>query len=597
MFGRGVKMSTRKFATKNRFLYVGILIAIILILTACAPQVETEPAEPVIAPEEAVEEPAVDVPEEAAEQPAVDVPEEEEVQEEVSQFMVESFRAAVISDESTLNPFTYVTGDPGWNLLMLQYDSLFTMGLDGEPYPWLVTDWALSDDGLSYTLELRQDVTWNDGTPMTADDVKFTFDYFVLNAVGRFARDIREFDSAEVVDEYTVVINLGSPNPGFVRSAFADVPVIPQHIWETIEDPQNHQFDTATNVGTGPYVLMDYTPDQFYRFEANENYFAGMPTVGELVVIKFADEAGTQAAFRTNEVDMIFRIIPPEQIDLLGMVDGVSIVQGPQFTTQMLIMNYDVEPFNLREVRQAMAYAIDRQDLIDTVYLGAATLGSNGWIHPDSPFFNDQVVTEYNLDKAVELLESVGIVDSNDDGVREYNGTDLVFELITPSGNAIRLRLAELIKEMLGNIGMTVNVASVEQTTWEDMIWPEFDITFGRSYELGMWGWSAPVQADVFRAPELVHSDPGVGFLNLTGAASDEIDRISDELAASQDPVVRAELVKELQLAIAEEMPFIVFAYPDGNYAYWSSVYDNLAFIAGQGVVNKLSFLPESARP
>ena len=590
-------MSTRKFATKNRFLYVGILIAIILILTACAPQVETEPAEPVIAPEEAVEEPAVDVPEEAAEQPAVDVPEEEEVQEEVSQFMVESFRAAVISDESTLNPFTYVTGDPGWNLLMLQYDSLFTMGLDGEPYPWLVTDWALSDDGLSYTLELRQDVTWNDGTPLTADDVKFTFDYFVLNAVGRFARDIREFDSAEVVDEYTVVINLGSPNPGFVRSAFADVPVIPQHIWETVEDPQNHQFDTATNVGTGPYVLMDYTPDQFYRFEANENYFAGMPTVGELVVIKFADEAGTQAAFRTNEVDMIFRIIPPEQIDLLGMVDGVSIVQGPQFTTQMLIMNYDVEPFNLREVRQAMAYAIDRQDLIDTVYLGAATLGSNGWIHPDSPFYNDQVVTEYNLDMAVELLESVGIVDSNDDGVREYNGTDLVFELITPSGNALRLRLAELIREMLGNIGMTVNVASVEQTTWEDMIWPEFDITFGRSYELGMWGWSAPVQADVFRAPELAHSDPGVGFLNMTGAASEEIDRISDELAASQDPVVRAELVKELQLAIAEEMPFIVFAYPDGNYAYWSSVYDNLAFIAGQGVVNKLSFLPESARP
>ncbi len=578
-------MSTRKFKERNRFLYLGVLVAFILILTACAPQVEPEPAGPVTAPEE------------APEAPVAEVPEEEEVVEETSQFMVDTFRVAVISDESTLNPFTYVTGDPGWNMLMMQYDSLFTMGLDGEPYPWLVTDWSLSDDGLSYTLELRQDVTWHDGTPMTADDVKFTFDYFSVNAVGRFARDIRGFASAEVVDEYTVVINLESPNPGFVRLAFADVPVIPQHVWESVEDPQNHQFESATNVGTGPFMLMEYSPDQFYRFEANVDYFAGMPTVGELVVIKFADEAGTQAAFRTNEVDMIFRIIPPEQIDLLGAVEGVSIVQGPQFTTQMLIMNYDVEPFNLPEVRQAMAYAIDRQDLIDTVYLGAATLGSNGWIHPDSVYYNDQVVTEYNLDAAIELLESVGIVDSNGDGVREYNGTDLVFELITPSGNALRLRLAELIKEMLANIGMTVNVASVEQTTWEDMIWPEFDITFGRSYELGMWGWSAPVQADVFRAPELVHSDPSIGFLNMTGANSPEIDRITDEMNASQDPDVRTELIKELQLAIVEEMPFVILAYPDGNYAYWSSVYDNLAYIAGQGVVNKLSFLPESARP
>ncbi len=577
-------MSTRNYELRNWTVFFSILVAIILITTACTPQTEmkTEP-------------PTDTVVDEPAEEPEDDLPADEVVEEQ--QFMVDIFRAAIISDESTLNPFTYVTGDPGWNILMMQYDSLFTMSLDGEPEPWLVTEWSLSEDGLLYTLNLRDDITWNDGTPFTAADVKFTFDYFALNAVGRFARDIRGFESAEIKDDYQVVIGLETPNPGFVRLAFADVPIIPQHVWENVEDPQNHQFESITNIGSGPYMLMEYVPDQFYRFEANKDYFAGMPTVGELVLIIFADEAGTQAAFRTNEVDMIFRIIPPEQIDLLGSVDGVSIVQGPQFSTQMLLMNYDVAPFNMNEVRQAVAYAIDRQDLIDTVYLGAATLGSNGWIHPNSPYYNDQVVTEYDLDRAIELLESVDIVDSNEDGIREYDGADLSFELITPSGNALRLRLAELIKEMLANIGINVNVASVEQTTWEEMVWPEFDISFGRSYEMAMWGWSAPVQADVFRAPELVHSDPGVGFLNLSGAASTEIDRISDEIAASQDPEEREELIKELQLAISDEMPFVLLMYPDGNYAYWSSVYDNLAFIAGQGVVNKLSFLPESVRP
>ena len=320
-------------------------------------------------------------------------------------------------------------------------------------------------------------------------------------------------------------------------------------------------------------------------------------TVSRMVLIKFADDAGAQAAFRPNEVDMIFRPIPPEQVNLLGAVEGVTIAKGPQFTTQMVIYNYDVEPFNLVEVRKAIAYGIDTQDLIDTIYLGSATPGSFGWIHPASIYYNNLVETKYDPNMANELLNSVNIVDSNGDGIREYNGAPLSFELITPNNNALRLRLAELIKDMLANIGFDITVSSVEQTTWEEAVWPGFDINNGRNYQMSMWGWSAPVQADAFRAPELVHSNPDIGFLNLTGDANDEIDRISDAMASERDPETRAELLKELQLAIADEMPFVVLMYPDGVYAYWSSVYDNLAFIAGQGVVNKLSFLPESARP
>ena len=517
---------------------------------------------------------------------------------------VDTFRAAIVGDESTLNPFTYVTGDPGWNILLMQYDSLFTLDIHGEPQPWLVADWSRSDDGRSYTLNLRDDVVWNDGERFRAEDVKFTFDYLTANPVGRFAKDIRGFESAEVTDEFQVVINLKSNLPGFVRKAFADVPIMPRHVWETVTDPKNHQFASVTNVGTGPFVLVEYTPDQFYRFQANQKYFAGLPTVKELILIKFADEAGAQAAFRTNEVDMIFRNIPPEQVALLGGIRGVSIAQGPQFTTQMVIMNYDVKPFDVLEVRKAIAFAIDPQDLVDTIYLGSATPGSFGWIHPLSPLFNQELASEFGLaaylgrlEEAKKLLDSVGIVDSDGDGVREYEGAPMAFELISPNNNALRLRIAELIKGMLVNLGIHVTVASVEQTTWEAAVWPDFDVRNGRNYAMSMWGWSAPVQADAFRVPELIHSDPDIGFLNLTGVASKEIDRIADAMAAENDPGVRAQLLEQLQAVIAEEMPFVVLMYPDGVYAYWSSVYDNLAFIAGQGVVNKLSFLPKEARP
>lgn len=173
----------------------------------------------------------------------------------------------------------------------------------------------------------------------------------------------------------------------------------------------------------------------------------------------------------------------------------------------------------------------------------------------------------------------------------------MTFELISPNNNALRLRIAELIKGMLANIGVNITVASVEQTTWEEAVWPDFDIRNGRNYAMSMWGWSAPVQADAFRVPELVHSNADIGFLNLTGVANKEIDRIADEMAEENDPDLRAKLLKQLQAVIVDEMPFIVLMYPDGVYAYWSSVYDNLAFISGQGVVNKLSFLPKEARP
>ncbi len=375
------------------------------------------------------------------------------------------------------------------------------------------------------------------------------------------------------------------------------MPILPKHIWEGITTPAEHIFPEVTNIGTGPYKLVEYQADQFYRFEANTDYFAGMPAVGELVVVRFADMAGALAAFQTNEVDMIFPPVPPEQIDLLQALDGVKIAQGPQYTTQIVYFDTQRPPFDQVEVRRAIALALDTQDMVDTVYLGFATRGNIGWIHPASPVFNSQVTTEYNLEEANQLLDSVGMTDTDGDGVREYDGNPMSFEMLTPSNNPLRLRLAELAKEMLLKAGIAVQVSSVEQATWEAAVWPEFDVSKGRNYQMAMWGWSAPVQANPYRITELIHSDPAIGNSNLTGFKNEQADALSNELLAETDPARREQLVKDLQALIAEQVPFVMLMYPDGVYAYRASVYDNLAFMSGQGVVHKLSFLPETARP
>jgi peptide/nickel transport system substrate-binding protein len=244
-----------------------------------------------------------------------------------------------------------------------------------------------------------------------------------------------------------------------------------------------------------------------------------------------------------------------------------------------------------------MSLAIDRQDLVDTVFLGAATVGNAGWTHPDSPAYNPDIETTYDVDAANALLDEAGYADADGDGIREFDGEPMSFEIITNSGDSLRLRTAELVGTMLADIGIEATVSSVEQATWEEAIWPGFDVANGRNYQLGMWGWSAPTQADPGQIGALMHSDPLIGSLNVTGYSSTEADGLIDQLRVEGDPDARQDLLDQLQVLFAEELPFITLLYPDGAYAFRSEVYADWAFISGQGIVSKLSLLAEEARP
>jgi peptide/nickel transport system substrate-binding protein len=222
----------------------------------------------------------------------------------------------IVGDESTINPYSYVTGNPGWNMLLLQYDTLYQLDGNGVPQPWLATGSTVSEDGLTVTLDLRDDVTWHDGQAFTAEDVKFTVDYFKEFTQGRFTRDLRPIEAAEVTGDYQVTLTLTAPAPSLEIGTLADVPVLPQHVWSEIENPGESDLGIEVNVGTGPYKLTEYQPDQFYVFTANADYWAGAPLVNELVFVRYADTTGSIAALQSAEVDMLVSSVPPEQATL-----------------------------------------------------------------------------------------------------------------------------------------------------------------------------------------------------------------------------------------------------------------------------------------
>ncbi|MDD9313945.1 ABC transporter substrate-binding protein [Cytobacillus firmus] len=192
---------------------------------------------------------------------------------------VQSLKVGISKDENGLNPYTYVTGYPGLDLVNLLYDTLFNLDENNKPEPWLVKDFKVSKDGLTYELTLHDNVKWHDGKPLTADDVKFTMEYFIKYPKSRFTNPLKTIKSIEVSGETGITLNLSQADPNFMIQPLADLPILPQHIWSEVSTPD----DETNALGSGPYILEEHKSGQYYKMKSNEDYFKGAPPINELI--------------------------------------------------------------------------------------------------------------------------------------------------------------------------------------------------------------------------------------------------------------------------------------------------------------------------
>ncbi len=503
-------------------------------------------------------------------------------------------RVGLHADESTLTPYSYVTGDPGYNLLLFVYDTLFQINADGVPEPWLVEAWAWSEDGRQLTLDLRADVIWHDGEPFTAADVVFTFDYVRRYAHTRWTGPAQAIERIEEAGRHRVVITLRDPSAGFIYQPLADQPIMPKHLWKDVTDPRT--FDGR--IGTGPFRLVEYVPDQYYRFEANRQYFRGPPAAEELVMPIIKDSTALFTALKAGEVDAVSRTLTPELVGEFSALPRMRVVSGPLTVTYLLCLNNQVTPFDDRDFRRAVALAVDRRDMVDTLFLGHARLGSPGWVHPDLPWYHEELDREpaFDPDLARQLLDRLGYLDVDNDGLREWpDGRGMTLALLASSHDPIRLRGAELVAAYLKAVGLRVNVVVMERASLSARIgWgePDHDYSKPRNYEMVMWGWSAPVQSWPGRMLGVFHSDHrNVGTLNLQGSSDPLLDTVLEQIVTTADLERQFELARQAQRRIADTIPFVTLLYPDGVYAFNAEAYDGWVFVKGQGIFNKLSFL------
>jgi len=459
--------------------------------------------------------------------------------------------------------------------------------------PSLATSATSSEDGLTWTITLRDGVKWHDGEPFTVNDVIFSYNFLI--AAGR-ANNLAAIDTMEADGDLGLVIHLKEPQPFFLNEGLAQSYILPEHIWkdQTATSGELSQFQGM--VGTGAYKLVEVEPGQFYRFEANPDYFRGEPVVPEIIAKIVKDRTQQFNQLRTSEADAVLSSVPPAFVEELQSSEGISLAQGSDFFNYIFYTNGSRKPFDDPAVRQAISKAIDTKTLVDVVLLGQGVELPLNWYHPDLAW-SINIPHVFDPAAAAADLEAAGLVDSDGDGIRELNGTNTDFGILCDVNNPIEVRATELIAGWLKDVGIGAHQNCLDIDSSVALIWPNFVAVAKPDYDMGIWGWSSTPQVQRGFVRFLTSCDFGViGWGNLTGICDPQLDETLNQFVANIDPAKTEDLSKQIQERLAENLPFIPLMSPGGNFAYRTAAYDGWVYMKGTGIVTVWSFLPEGAQ-
>ncbi len=354
----------------------------------------------------------------------------------------------------------------------------------------LAESWSTSDDGLTWTFNLHQGVKFHDGQELTADDVVYTFQTIQTSEedIAPFRPRFYQGDQAiefEAVDDYTVVARLSEPNASFFTDI--SVPIVPRHVLEgqnLREGPFNRQ-----PVGTGPFKVVEWVTGESITLEAHDDYFRGRPCLDRIIFRIIPDEQAQVNALLTGELDFLLN------------VPGASVTQfqnNPEFTFVaadydslfQVFFNMAKEQFQDKRIRQALMIAIDRQALVDTVRQGFGVVNNS---HFDSvvPFYKQDKLGGYDYDpeRAEQILDEVGLTDTDGDGFRDLEGQPWEINLLTfQQGFRNYFDYATVVQAYWQDIGLKVNLETRDLATMVQQLYQERKLD--KPYDVMTSGWS-----------------------------------------------------------------------------------------------------------
>lgn len=450
------------------------------------------------------------------------------------------------------------------------FDMLWFADEEGAYQPSLATEvptlenGGLSEDGLTWTINLRDDVTWHDGEPFTAEDVQFTHELVMNDAfIPRTRQGFNRVESVEVVNPTQVEITMMEPFAPFA-AILATSPIVPKHLLEGLDDPNEGDFYNHP-IGTGAFMWSERVAGDHISLTANPDYFGEGPFVDSLVFKYVPDTTSFFTQFKTGEIHHtgIQGITAENHEEATGLEDR-QIFDGPSPSVEFISFNLSLPQFQDPAVREAIYYAIDKQTIINDVYYGLPT-ATESYLYAQSWAFNDDLPAhEYNPDRSNQILDDAGWA-RGDDGIREKDGVRLSFTNSTTAGNNVREQTQVYLQQTWAEIGVEMEIDNMPAA----VVWGEYylnsefqTVMIGNTYGVG----ADPDPTLAFHSA----STSGSTGTNALQLADDELDALMEDGQATMDQDERLQIYHDIQRILREQfylLPIFQYAMTEGSMA------------------------------
>ena len=473
----------------------------------------------------------------------------------------------------SLNPGMGVLVE-AYTIYELVYDSMYELNLDGSFTLNLADSVERSDDGLVYTYTIKDGIKWHDGEALTAEDVAFTYnlykdtpEYAYLNGYYTTYFDTIEVDGNKVILTLTEAI----PN---IESQLVFLYVLPKHIWENVDKLEYENFEM---IGSGPFKMKEYAQNEFVHLVANKDHFATPPKVDEIIFQTFENQDALVQAIKTGQVDMITEM-PNTAVAALKNSENVEVVVGSPLApgvTDIIFNQLEEEncpeggicsghpALRDRNVRLALAHATDKQKIIDVILLG---LGSPGLtLIPDGlgVWYNNSLKDyEFDTAKANQILDDAGYKDKDGDGIRDMpdGSRPLTFRMNWPSDSLTAPRMAELLSEMWGEVGVSLEMQAVDPDALTAQCCPAFD------FDIMLWGWGSDPDPSALLYVYTSEAIPSGS--SETGYSNPAYDELYTKQQTTLDFDARKSIVWDMQKMVFDDVVYIIPFYEQNTEAF-----------------------------
>ncbi|MFT4412505.1 peptide-binding protein [Fredinandcohnia humi] len=453
------------------------------------------------------------------------------------------------------NPY-FSTDTASSDIEGLIYNAIVKTNVNLETEYDLAEDIQTSEDGLEYTVKLREDVKWHDGEQMDADDLVFAYSMMKNpDVVSERKSNFESLEKIEKIDQFTVKFTLNKVDVTFYPTTLGSYGPLPEHILGDVDPAtlHEHEFNTKSPIGTGPFKFVEWKDGEYVKVEANDDYFEGRPHLDSITTRYVADANALIAALQAGEIDM-YNAVPGTEIETVKAIEGTKIEEGLALSYTFLAFNQQDERFQDKRVRQAMTHAIDKNAIVESIMNGAGQAANA----PDSPLmwtYNDDVPQfDYDPEKAKALLKEAGWEDTNGNGIVDKDGKELSFSVKTNQGNKVREDIAVVLQQQLKEIGVEATPNIVEWSAFiEQISAPNWD------YEAMILGWSLstfPDQYDIF------HSSQREEGLNFVWYSNPEADKLMEEARQTTDIEKYKQIHKDLYQILVEDQAYTYLYYP-----------------------------------